>query len=234
MIAREAGRVRGGSAVPLRRGVVTGDGVPTVDECGVVAGTCVRVTTTRTTTVNADDDMDGVPTSTELGGSASSPRDTDRDGAPDFRDEDDDGDGALTSWERTTGSGSSCTASLCGRADADGDGVANYLDTDDDDDGVLSSVECVPSSGVCTRNSDGVGRRDAYDGDDDGDGLLTTLERAAGLDPSLADTDDVATLRGLVARLVEVGDALDRAPRGDVCPCGRERTPERVNARPSA
>jgi len=77
--------------------------------------------------------------------------DTDSDGARDFRDTDDDGDGIDTNDEDINENTDPMDD------DTDGDGIANYLDDDDDNDGILTSDE------------------DEY-GDEDSDGIPDHLD----------------------------------------------------------
>lgn len=113
-----------------------------------------------------DDDArfggDGLDDRLQGKGNALPRPDTDDDGAPDFLDEDDDGDARTTATEL---SDAETFANL--GDDVDGDGTPNYLDTDSDGDRIADVVE------------------NAGDGDDDGDGIPDYLQ-AGGTD---ADTD---------------------------------------------
>jgi hypothetical protein len=86
--------------------------------------------------------------------------DVDGDGLADPLDEDDDGDGLLTTVEQ---------------GDNDGDGTPDYLDDDDDEDGVLTRLEA-------RADSDADGVPDHLDADDDGDGRSTRSEGAVDSD----------------------------------------------------
>ncbi|PKN56086.1 MAG: hypothetical protein CVU56_18060 [Deltaproteobacteria bacterium HGW-Deltaproteobacteria-14] len=101
----------------------------------------------------ADGDADGVLDGDEIGALVN-PWDTDGDGLPDWRDEDDDGDTLTTStevidaetwgtdvdldgapnWRDPDADGDGKSDGVEGRGDADGDGVPNYLDPYDDSD----------------------------------------------------------------------------------------------------
>ena len=83
---------------------------------------------------NPDSDGDGVSDGVEVGNPVS-PTDTDNDGTIDALDNDDDGDGVLTSFEDVDGDGDPTND------DTDMDGTPNYLDADDDGDGTATSAE---------------------------------------------------------------------------------------------
>lgn len=81
-----------------------------------------------------DDDNDGIPSIDEYGpGGLANPRDSDRDGIPDYLDEDDDNDNVKTRNEIIVSTGDDPPFILI---DTDGDGTPDYLDPDDDGDGV--------------------------------------------------------------------------------------------------
>ncbi len=86
---------------------------------------------------NPDTDGDGVQDGEEVGADPEVPADSDGDNVEDWADEDDDGDGILTSVEVTV------DATLDGvpDPDADGDGTPNHLDLDSDADLILDSDE---------------------------------------------------------------------------------------------
>jgi hypothetical protein len=71
--------------------------------------------------------------------------DTDGDGIPNYLDDDDDGDLALTSIELINLGGKTITY-----LDTDGDGIPNHLDIDDDGDGILSINEDYNHNGDLT------------------------------------------------------------------------------------
>ena len=80
--------------------------------------------------LDADDDGDGVPTSTE------GTEDPDGDGVPNYLDTDDDGDGIATRYE--------------GDVDLDEDGLPDYLDPVDDRAVVVPPAPTEPSLGGCS------------------------------------------------------------------------------------
>ncbi|MBT3219331.1 MAG: DUF2341 domain-containing protein [Proteobacteria bacterium] len=91
------------------------DGISTADELSVQADP-----------LSIDSDNDGIADIDEWT-DASDPLDSDDDRKPDIVDDDDDGDGHLTSFE--------------GDTDFDNDGTPNYLDLDSDGDGALDAAE---------------------------------------------------------------------------------------------
>ncbi len=119
------------------------------------------------TDLDEDANNDGDPTNDDL----------DRDGIPDYRDDDDDGDGRTTSEEDVNGDGDPTND------DTDGDGIPDYLDGDDDStdgtndsdgDGVSDTREC--TSGLPCEDTDADGTPDYMDEDDDNDGIPTKDE----------------------------------------------------------
>lgn len=106
--------------------------------------------------VDEDNDGDGLLDSYEK--NAGVPKDTDKDGKPDWLDTDDDGDGILTKYEKPDANGDGNPADAL---DTDGDGKPNYLDTNDDGDKKLTKDE------KPDKNKDG-NPLDAYDMDADG------------------------------------------------------------------
>ncbi|MEZ4392357.1 MAG: DUF4215 domain-containing protein [Polyangiales bacterium] len=120
-----------------------------------------------------DTDNDSVPDLVE-----GSSNDTDRDGTPDFRDPDDDGDGIPTRAERP-GNVS---------VDTDRDGVADYLDFDDDND-TLATISERP--GGLDRDTDRDGVPDHLDNDDDNDTIPTRTERILDSTPFGPDNDGI-------------------------------------------
>lgn len=102
---------------------------------------------------NTDDhDGDGVPSSIEMGDSASDFPDTDGDGIPDYLDIDDDNDNVRTADEIDR----SAQNSLDRYFDTDGDGIPDYLDPDDDGDGTPTRLEDSNDDGpVNDRNDEG-------------------------------------------------------------------------------
>jgi len=79
--------------------------------------------------------------------------DSDQDGIPNFRDEDDDNDSVPTALE----------ISLLGFVDTDGDGKPNHLDPDDDNDGIPTALEVLLGSNYLSIDSDGDGVTDGQE-----------------------------------------------------------------------
>ncbi|MEQ8473752.1 MAG: T9SS type A sorting domain-containing protein [Marinoscillum sp.] len=138
---------------------------------------------------NSDTDKDGISylfdsstgrgTAANINGSNAPIQDTNNDGTPDYRDTDDDGDGALTSnedantnldWTDDFTQGGGTIPNYLYAADNDGDGVLNNLDPDSDGDGVPNSLEY---DGIVYSDNSGPF------GDDDGDGLYNYLDSDA-------------------------------------------------------
>lgn len=96
------------------------------------------------TTILTEDDNDGIPAALEdenLDGDnnpATNPTDTDKDGLPNYLDEDDDGDNVLTKDENPDPNGD---GNLSDAQNTDGIGLPDYLEPDDDGDGVLTRDE---------------------------------------------------------------------------------------------
>ncbi len=102
--------------------------------------------------------------------------DTDGDETPNFMDDDDDGDGALTLYEDWNNNGDPTDD------DTDDDGTPNYLDADDDDDSVLSVNEDVNGDGnPLNDDTDGDGLPNLIDPNDDDD-FWMTIDEVADLD----------------------------------------------------
>ncbi|PWR00459.1 hypothetical protein DKW60_01140 [Leucothrix pacifica] len=83
----------------------------------------------------ADSDGDGLNDALEVGIDLKSPQDSDRDGAIDALDPDDDNDGILTRKEIQL------SKTLKHKLDTDNDGVFNYQDANDDGDSRLTKLE---------------------------------------------------------------------------------------------
>lgn len=116
----------------------------------------IEIQTRNITTLDGDDDGDGLTNEEEGFDPSLIPEvltfadnqitirtdlsvfeDSDEDGIPDFRDQDDDNDNVITAQEITRDSENN-TIIL---TDTDSDGTPDYLDTDDDGDGVLTINE---------------------------------------------------------------------------------------------
>ena len=118
----------------------------------------------------SDSDEDGVPDGVEVG-AGDQPHDHDGDGTPDFRDDDDDGDGVLTREESPDGD------TTPANDDRDRDGTPDYLDLDDDGDGAPTAFERSGGRrGLGPADGDRDGVPDYLDLDDDGDGVWTIDE----------------------------------------------------------
>lgn len=109
-------------------------------------------------------DLDGDGLSDEAEGSASN-RDTDRDGIPDYRDLDSDGDGIADAVE---------IGDPASPRDTDGDGKPDYIDLDSDGDGIPDSNELGVTFEVV--DTDGDGTPDYLDLDSDGDTIPDNVE----------------------------------------------------------
>lgn len=149
--------------------MTTDSGVPPVGSCG------------------ADTDGDGITDQFET------MADDDRDGVPNHRDDDSDGDGRLDRLEASANrSPYDCRLPP---ADSDRDGTPDFRDPDSDDNGILDSVEVQgfgdPPEGGWAANPvdvDTDGTPDYADTDDDNDGISDRVE--VGADPSMPpDTD---------------------------------------------
>jgi len=164
-----------------------GDGIPDEVECaGDVAGCVDTDGDGDPDHLDADDDDDGIPTSTECGVDPDA-CDADGDGVPNHRDIDSDGDGITDTVE--------CSApASC--SDSDSDGSADYLDEDADEDGIVDLVEGhdADMNGVADRvplgvDTDGDGLDDAFDPDDGGT-EAQTQDTDGDTVPDFQDVDD--------------------------------------------
>ena len=127
----------------------------------------IQIQTRNITTLNGDDDQDGLtnadeglsisslPNATQLpdgfiilGTDLSNLLDTDEDGIPNFRDQDDDNDNVFTSLEIDSDSETEEVIFT----DTDGDTIPDYLDPDDDNDGVLTRNEITQDGPSPTSN----------------------------------------------------------------------------------
>lgn len=133
-----------------------------VTVCDSKGGCASQKLTVTITDVAEDSDGDGIPDAKEMVAGTVDPftngQDTDKDGMPDYRDNDDDGDGVLTQYEKADLNGD---GNLDDALDTDQNGIPNYLDADDDGDGKLTLTE------KADPNTDG-NPADAEDSDDDG------------------------------------------------------------------
>ena len=119
----------------------------------------LSITTTNTVELDGDEDNDGL-TNEQEGYMVDTPaedfdtlQDSDQDGIPDFRDQDDDNDNVATVNELynkdddgeniTTDEDEDGIPDVVGFLDTDGDGNLDYLDTDDDGDGTPTRLEFV-------------------------------------------------------------------------------------------
>ena len=110
-------------------------------------------------------------------------QDTDHDGIPNEKDEDDDGDGIddkndafpLNSKEQY---------------DTDGDGIGDNADLDDDNDDVPDEFDEMPLNSEETMDTDKDGIGNIADTDDDNDGIEDSEEEKLGTNPIKADTDE--------------------------------------------
>jgi len=123
-----------------------------------------------------DHDGDGIPDAVEKPGGVAV--DTDKDGTPDFKDDDSDNDGIPDAVE--------------GVGDADNDGTLDYRDKDSDNDGISDAVEA-GSDLTEPVDSDGDGTPDYCDIDSDGDGIGDLYEGVKDADgdtiPNYLDLD---------------------------------------------
>lgn len=112
-------------------------------------------------------------------GSSSAVQDTDVDQIWDFQDDDDDGDGALTSAEATTpilDPDGIIPDYLYGNQDEDGDGVDNDEDEDADNDGLTNVVESGGTGIDPSGDIDNDGLYNYQDFDIDGDGTANVAD----------------------------------------------------------
>ena len=175
---------------------------------------------------NADADKDGLndaydtisaPNVNNALGSNALSVNTDGDGAPDWRDEDDDGDGVLTSIEDANGNGT------VSDDDADTDGILDYAESfleDADGDGIndqsdISNFDaCVPNvfGSNCTSDTDQDGAPDSEEGeftDTDTDGIRDYLES------SITDADGDG-----IANQFDIADSNSCVPSAFGTGCG--------------
>ncbi len=97
--------------------------------------------------------------------------DLDKDGTPNYQDEDDDNDGVSDHDEDINQDGSSLND------DTDHDGTPNYQDTDDDNDGIPTANEDLDNDNDPSNDDyDNDGTPNYLDDDDDNDGVATADE----------------------------------------------------------
>ncbi len=199
--------------------------------------------------LDADDDGDGIPTTTEdttatgekaiVDSDADSipdylepnTTDTDHDGITNNLDPDDDGDSVPTIDDGTV------TNDPVGSVDTDGDGTPNYLDTNDDGDGTPTLGEDTNHDGILadddtdhdsipdylepnTTDTDHDGVANVADPDDDGDSVPT-------IDEVITDTSDIdAAVDEAIVDTDSDGipNALDPDDDGDGTPTAKEDT----------
>ncbi len=118
-----------------------------------------------------DTDGDGISDEDE-GANEKPPRDTDRDGTPDYLDQDSDNDGIPDSVEARNGG--ACNPPV----DTDGDGKPDFrdLDSDDANDSTVPDSEEAGADPTHPVDTDGNGAPDYMDADNDGDGILDIFE----------------------------------------------------------
>ena len=125
------------------------------------------------------------PDGLEAGPVLATPRDSDGDGEPDYRDIDSDGDGILDRCEANDNGGVCANTTPVGvddLLDTDSDGKPDVLDTDSDNDGIIDAVEAREQpADTSTFNANGVdhdgdGVPDYRDMDSDDDNVLDSDE----------------------------------------------------------
>jgi hypothetical protein len=122
-----------------------------------------------------DEDDDGISDEAEGRCGAGGPVDTDRDGTPDYLDDDSDGDTIPDEVEAGP------AAHVTGPADSDEDGTPDFRDADSDGNGI-------PDREEGAEDTDGDGFTDAADLDNDGDSVPDITE--IGDDPAMPDDTD--------------------------------------------
>lgn len=152
-----------------------------------------------------DTDCDGITDTIEGRYDPAGARDTDKDGVPDYKDDDSDGDGIPDRLEwRAPGC---ATGPFDDANDVDGDGVANFQDTDSDGNGLPDKDEACPPAAVLTKlgmaacttgvpyDFDGDGTPDYVDLDNDHDSSKT--DKAIGLADKIELADNTGKYLGL-------------------------------------
>ncbi len=149
-----------------------------------------------------DSDCDGIADVVEGRFEAAGARDTDKDGKPDYLDDDSDGDGIpdRAEWRKA-----GCDAD--GANDVDGDGLPNFRDLDSDGNGLPDKDELCPPATVLTAlgmpacaastpyDFDGDGTPDYLDFDNDHDSSQT--DKAIGLFDKIELADATGKFVGL-------------------------------------
>lgn len=110
-------------------------------------------------------------------------QDTDHDGIPNDKDDDDDGDNVKDADD-------AFPLNPHEQYDTDGDGIGNNADKDDDNDGVPDEFDDLPLDPNETIDTDKDGIGNIADQDDDGDGLSDTEEENLKTNPLKKDMDD--------------------------------------------
>lgn len=108
--------------------------------------------------------------------------DLDRDGIPDAKDEDMDGDGVKNAEDHFPRNPNE-------QVDTDGDGAGDKADNDDDNDGVPDEFDDLPLDPNESLDTDHDGIGNITDQDDDNDGISDNEEEKIKLDPLKSDTD---------------------------------------------
>ncbi len=109
--------------------------------------------------------------------------DTDADGVPNRKDNDDDGDGVNDGEDKFP-------LNPAEWQDSDNDGEGDNKDEDDDNDTVPDLIDAFPNNPNETEDSDNDGIGNNEDQDDDNDGVSDEGEKLKGTDPLKADTDE--------------------------------------------
>ncbi|MFH1218802.1 MAG: PKD domain-containing protein [Candidatus Peregrinibacteria bacterium] len=129
-------------------------------------------------------------------------QDTDHDGTPNDKDDDDDGDSVPDSED-------AFPLNPNEQYDTDGDGIGNNLDKDDDNDEVPDEFDDLPLDPNETIDTDKDGIGNIADTDDDGDGLTDTEEENLKTNPLNPDTDSDGTFDKEDAFPLEPDEWLD-------------------------
>jgi hypothetical protein len=151
-----------------------------------------------------DTDCDGISDNLEGRYAPSGATDTDKDGKPDYLDDDSDGDG-IPDYEEWRKPG--CDTPTDEANDVDGDGVPNFQDDDSDGNGISDKDETCPPAAVLTKLSmpgcvagtpydfDGDGTPDFLDIDNDHDSSKS--DKTLGLADKVEVTKNDGTFGGL-------------------------------------